>query len=40
MRFSNSLIWLRRNQAIKAAYDRFNADIEVESGGANPFCSP
>jgi hypothetical protein len=28
------LILLRSNQAIKAAHDRFNADIEDESGGA------
>jgi hypothetical protein len=40
MRFCNSLILLSGNQAIKAAYDRFNADIEDESGGRNPFCSP
>jgi hypothetical protein len=40
MRFCKSLILLRGNQAIKAAYDRFNADIEDESGGRGPFCSP
>src|SRR5216683_4657014 len=40
MRFCNSLILLRGNQAIKAAYDRFNADIEDESGERDPFWSP
>jgi hypothetical protein len=36
MRFCKSLILLRGNQAIKAAYDRFIADIEDESGGGGP----
>jgi hypothetical protein len=40
MRFRKSLILLRGNQAVKAAYDRFNADAEDESGARGPFCSP
>jgi hypothetical protein len=40
MRFFKSLIMLSGNQAIKAGNDRFNADIEDESGGRGPFCTP